>query len=194
MENILSLEHQDISDLSNWIIELRGRKVILDFQLAFLYKVETKYLKRSVKANINRFPSDFMFELTKEEVMDLRCRNLTSNGRGGNRYMPFAFTQEGVAMLSGLLRSDIAVKANIYIMRAFVKMREELTSASRLSTDVENLKNRISELSNYLEDILQDQNDINEDTMLQLQLINASLAEMHAERNFRPERKKIGFK
>lgn len=101
------------------IYEIRGRRVMLDSDLAELYMVETKNPERAVRANIERFPSDFMFELTKEEYDALRCKNFTSNARGGNRYPPFAFTRQGIAMLSGLLRSDIAVQANISIMRAF---------------------------------------------------------------------------
>lgn len=177
------------------ICELRGRKVILDYQLANLYGVETKNLKRAVKANMNRFPEDFMFELTKEEFEILRCRNFTSKGRGGTRYMPYAFTQEGVAMLSGLLRSDVAVQANIFIMRAFVKMRTTLAFAERLSMDLEQLKHQVSELNHYLEDVMRDQNDINEETSMQLQLINESLAEMRVkEKTPATQSKKIGFK
>ena len=177
------------------ICELRGRKVILDYQLANLYGVETKNLKRAVKANMNRFPEDFMFELTKEEFDILRCRNFTSKGRGGTRYMPYAFTQEGVAMLSGLLRSDVAVQANIFIMRAFVKMRTTLAFAERLSMDLEQLRHQVSELNHYLEDVMRDQNDINEETSMQLQLINESLAEMRAkEKTPATQSKKIGFK
>ena len=182
-------------DFSEWITDLRGRKVILDYQLATLYGVETKNLKRAVKANMNRFPPDFMFELTADEFHALRCRNFTSNGRGGTRYMPFAFTQEGVAMLSGLLRSETAVQANIYIMRAFVKMRSTLSAIENLSTDVEHLKDKISLLNHYLEDTLREQNDINEDTMMQLQLINESIAQMQAENTEKQtKRKRIGFK
>lgn len=177
------------------ICELRGRKVILDYQLANLYGVETKNLKRAVKANMNRFPEDFMFELTKEEFDILRCRNFTSKGRGGTRYMPYAFTQEGVAMLSGLLRSDVAVQANIFIMRAFVKMRTTLAFAERLSMDLEQLRHQVSELNHYLEDVMRDQNDINEETSMQLQLINESLAEMRVkEKTPATQSKKIGFK
>ena len=99
---------------------MEGKNALEKMRIEALYGVETKNLKRTVKANISRFPSDFMFELTKEEFEVLRCRNFTSKNRGGTRYMPYAFTQEGVAMLSGLLRSEVAVKANIYIMRAFV--------------------------------------------------------------------------
>ena len=109
--------------------------------------------------------------------------------------MPYAFTQEGVAMLSGLLRSEAAVKANIYIMRAFVKMRTTFASMERLSMDIEHLKFQISELNHYLEDVLLDQNDINEETMIQLQLINESLAEMQSfKKPADTIRKKIGFK
>ena len=177
------------------ICELRGRKVILDYQLANLYGVETKNLKRAVKANMNRFPEDFMFELTKEEFDILRCRNFTSKGRGGTRYMPYSFTQEGVAMLSGLLRSDVAVQANIFIMRAFVKMRTTLAFAERVSMDLEQLKHQVSELNHYLEDVMRDQNDINEETSMQLQLINESLAEMRVkEKTPATQSKKIGFK
>ena len=195
MGNVVLHDGLEGYDLSDWIVELRGRKIILDYQLAVLYGVETKNLKRAVKANMNRFPSDFMFELTKEEFDSLRCRNFTSNGRGGTRYMPYAFTQEGVAMLSGLLRSEVAVQANIHIMRAFVHLRTSLAAIDRISMDVECLKSRVSELNHYLENVLSDQNDINEETMLQLQLINESLAEMYAESHEpKTEPRRIGFK
>lgn len=105
------------------IYEIRGRKVMLDFDLAEMYGTETKYLKRAVKNNIKRFPSDFMFELTKEELESLRCKNCTSK-RGGTRYMPFAFTEHGVAQLSSVLNSDIAIEINIQIIRAFIMARQ----------------------------------------------------------------------
>ena len=156
---------------------------------------EILIMKRTVKANISRFPSDFMFELTKEEFEVLRCRKFTSKSRGGTRYLPYAFTQEGVVMLSGLLRSEVAIKANIHIMRAFVKMRTTLASVERLSMDIEDMRHQISELNHYMEGILKDQNDINEETMMQLQLINESLAEMRSDRiDSITRRKKIGFK
>ena len=112
----------DLEPIKRKIYEIRGYKVMLDSDLAELYNVETKNLKRAVRANIERFPDDFMFELTKEEYESLRCKNFTlkseenenalrcknftSNNRGGNRYLPFAFTREGIAMLSGLLRFE----------------------------------------------------------------------------------------
>lgn len=191
MEDENALEKMRIEAL---IYEIRGQRVILDYQLAVLYGVETKNLKRAVKANISRFPSDFMFELTKEEFEVLRCRNFTSKNRGGTRYMPYAFTQEGVAMLSGLLRSEVAIKANIYIMRAFVRMRSTLASVERLSMDIVEMRHQVSELNHYMEEVLRDQNDINEETMMQLQLINESLAEMRSEKtSSNTDKKRIGF-
>lgn len=101
------------------IYEIRGQNVMIDSDLAMLYEEETKYLKRAVRAHIKRFPDDFMFELTKEEYAALRCKNSTINKRGGNRYPPYAFTKNGIAMLSSVLNSETAIDANIYIMRAF---------------------------------------------------------------------------
>jgi hypothetical protein len=107
------------------ILMIRRHKVILDRDLAELYQVETKQLKRAVRRNIERFPVDFMFELTPEEFENLRCHFGTSK-RGGTRYVPLAFTEEGVAMLSSVLRSKRAVQVNIEIMRAFVRLRRML--------------------------------------------------------------------
>jgi hypothetical protein len=106
------------------IYDVRRLAIMLDFDLAELYETENKYLKRAVRANIRRFPTDFMFELTKDEWESLRCNFCTSNKKGGTRYMPFAFTEQGVAMLSGILNSDKAIDVNIAIMRAFVLTRQ----------------------------------------------------------------------
>jgi hypothetical protein len=107
------------------IYEIRELKVMLDYDLAELYEVETKYLKRAVRANIERFPSDFMFQLTKSELLDLRCKFSTSSlkSHGGSRYLPFGFTEQGVAMLSTVLNNKKAIDVNISIMRTFVKIR-----------------------------------------------------------------------
>ena len=113
----------ELTTIKNSIHEIRGFKVILDFELAKMYQVETKYLKRTVKNNLKRFPSDFMFELSETEWQNLRCKFSTSSW-GGQRYAPFAFTEQGIAMLSGLLNSDIAIEMNIAIMRAFVIIRQ----------------------------------------------------------------------
>ena len=112
-----------LQTIQSKIYEIRGRKVMLDFDLAGLYGTETKVLKQSVKRNIRRFPSDFMFELTKEEFELLRSQFVTSKQRGGTRYMPYAFTESGVAMLSSVLHSEVAIEINIHIMRAFIALR-----------------------------------------------------------------------
>jgi len=120
-------------ELALLIHTIRDKQVILDTDLATLYQVETKGLNRVVKRNENRFPENFCFQLTEEEVKSLRYQFGTSNiGRGGRRYLPFAFTEQGVAMMSALLRSDIAVKVSIEIMNAFVEMRRMLVSNAAL--------------------------------------------------------------
>lgn len=123
------------------IYEIRGQKVMLDFDLAELYGIETKVLKQAVKRNLKRFPSDFMFELTKEEFGNLRSQFVTSNKRGGTRYMPFAFTEQGVAMLSSILNSEVAIEINISIIRAFIAMR--LLISNTPISHVDELKKRI---------------------------------------------------
>ena len=151
---------------------------MLDSDLAELYCVETKNLKRAVRANIERFPPDFMFELTREEYDYLRCKIFTSNTRGGNRYLPFAFTREGIAMLSGLLRSEIAVQANINIMRAFFQMQEALLIVSNTQLQLEQIRAEIKQLRTDMNDTLADQNEINELTRAQLDAISDALTEL----------------
>lgn len=114
----------------------RGQKVMLDADLSDLYGVDTKGLLRAVKRNMTRFPEDFMFQLTQEEIERLRCQIGTSNGRGGRRYLPYAFTEQGVAMLSSVLRSPQAVRVNIEIMRAFVQLRKMLATHDDLRRKV----------------------------------------------------------
>lgn len=114
------------------ILQVRGQKVMLDADLATLYGVETGALVRAVKRNSLRFPEDFAFELTQAEFDRLRCQIGISNGRGGRRYLPYAFTEQGVAMLSSVLRSPRAVKVNIEIMRAFVQLRRMLATNDEL--------------------------------------------------------------
>ena len=117
----------DISILQAKIHEFRGQKVILDFDLALLYKVETRVLNQAVKRNLQRFPEDFMFQLTENEYESLRSQIVTlkENGRGKHKkYLPFAFTEQGIAMLSGILNSEVAIIINIAIMRTFVMIRK----------------------------------------------------------------------
>ena len=179
------------------IYDIRGKKVMLDRDLAELYHVETKQLKRQVKRNISRFPEDFMFELTYEENDALRCQIGTLKRGEHSKYLPYAFTELGVAMLSTVLTSEIAIQMNINIMRAFVLMRQALSELSATNLRVEQLSRRVDNLNHYVDDILRDQNDINEATALQIDLIQDSLAELHAEKTEREEentRRRIGFR
>jgi phage regulator Rha-like protein len=116
---------------------------MLDKDLAALYETETKALNLAVKRNIKRFPKDFMFQPTKEEWGDLRLQNETSKGRGGTTYLPYAFTEQGVAMLSGILNSERAINMNIAIMRAFVEVRRVLLRQNDLKEEMKELKDRI---------------------------------------------------
>lgn len=125
------------------IVSVREHKVLLDSDLATLYGVETKALNRAVKRNLDRFPEDFMFQLTREEADALRFQSGTSNkGRGGRRYLPYVFTQEGVAMLSSVLHSPRAVAVNIGIMRAFIRLRQMALSVDELVRKVGTLERK----------------------------------------------------
>ncbi|MRR58045.1 MAG: ORF6N domain-containing protein [Deltaproteobacteria bacterium] len=123
---------------------IRGQKVLLDSDLADLYGIETKNLNKAVKRNLSRFPQDFMFQLTSEESKGLRFQIGTSNeaGRGGRRYNPYVFTEQGIAMLSSVLNTDRAVQVNIAIMRAFVQLRELTTSNRAIAKRLDELEKK----------------------------------------------------
>ena len=180
-----------IQSIQNRIYKIRGERVMLDRDLAALYETETKALNLAVKRNIKRFPKDFMFQLTKEEFEDLRFQietleknNLrlqieTSKGRGGTRYLPYAFTEQGVAMLSGVLNSDKAINMNIAIMRAFVEIR-------RLALKQNDLKEQLEEIKQHLGGHDMQLNSIYD-------AIENLLDEKAAQRKWN-ERERIGFK
>ena len=145
------------------ILLIRGQKVMIDIDLAVLYNVENKNLKRQVRRNIDRFPEDFMFELTKEELEILRCQFGTSSW-GGTRYLPMVFTEQGVAMLSSVLNSPEAIKVNIQIIRVFTKIRETLTNTLNMKLDIEDIKKKLSNhdknielVFNYLDELMEKQ-------------------------------------
>ena len=140
----------NLQSIQNKIYEVRGQKVILDFDLAELYESETKYLKRSVRANINRFPYDFMFEITKSEWESLRCNSSTlEEGRGKYpKYLPFAFTEQGVAMLSSVLNSKKAIDVNIAIIRAFVFIRQYALTHKDLTDKLKEIENKFNKQFN----------------------------------------------
>ena len=174
------------------IYEVRGQKVMFDFDLAEMYGIETRVLKQSVKRNMKRFPSDFMFELTKEEYERLRSQFVISKGRGGTRYMPFAFTEQGVAMLSSVLNSDVAIEININIMRAFIAVKQMI--ANPPTDKFTELQQEVKELKVYIEEVFADYNDINDDTRMQLEIINQTLAELQTQKKLSDKpRNQIGF-
>lgn len=137
------------------ILMIRGRKVMLDADLAELYGVETFNLNKAVKRNIDRFPIDFMFQLTKEEAAGLRFQIgiSKSNGSGGRRYLPYVFTEQGIAMLSSILKSKRAVQVNILIMRVFVKLRELMASHQELARRIEELERKYGVHDETINDI-----------------------------------------
>ncbi len=136
-----------LSQVEEKIYVIRGLKVMLDSDLAELYGVETKNLNRQMANNMDRFPEDFAFQLTAEEWESLRCKNFTSNtGRGGRRYLPYVFTENGVAMLSSVLKSSQAVQVNIAIMRIFTKLRSYLLLETELRREIDSVKNGQNQL------------------------------------------------
>lgn len=165
---------------------------MLDRDLAMMYGVETRILNQAVKRNNERFPSDFMFRLTDEETQDWKSQIVMSKSeKMGIRRNPYAFTELGVAMLSSVLSSKIAIQINIGIMRAFVAVRNMLSEPKTDKISV--LEHRVAKLEVYMEEILTDQNDINEETRMQIELISESLAELQVEKKKHTERPRIGF-
>ena len=223
------MHHQIIVELKNKTMDelqiiqskiyiIRGQRVMLDFDLAKLYEVETKALNQAVKRNIKRFEGDeFMFQLSKEEWIsftkkeqstdatenvtnsfsddyNLRSQTVTSrfsNKWGGNRHLPYAFTEIGVAMLSSVLKSEVAIQANRRIMKAFVTYRH--LAELPLAATYLDLRKQIEDIRNEMNDILADQNDINESTRAQLDAISTALAELQAKPSETKPRNPIGF-
>ena len=132
--------NNELAKIQSMIYEIRGHKVMLDSDLARLYQVEVKYLNRTVKRNITRFPPDFMFQLTDSEWEHLRCQIGTAKMVGKIRYNPHVFTEQGIAMLSGLLNSEIAINVNISIMRTFVQLRHYALAKPDTNTQIAELR------------------------------------------------------
>lgn len=172
------------------IYEIRGMKVMLDKDLAGLYQVEVKVLNQSVKRNIKRFPPDFMFQLTKDEWDNLKSQIVTSSW-GGTRKLPFAFTEQGLAMLSGILNSDIAIQVNISIMRAFVTIRQGLPAVSN-HQELEELKKRIQTLEEVSEETLAAINDLSEDSRKEFDDIYMALSQLSEKKDTRQN--PVGYK
>ncbi len=188
---------EDLQEIKTRIYTFRGKQVLLDRDLAEMYGVEVSQLKRAVRRNIERFPEDFAFELNNSEFnelkMSIRCQNGTFNIEAKDlpKYAPIVFTEQGVAMLSGVLKSPIAIQVNIRIMRAFVAIRQQI---AQKSGSPEVLEYRIKRLEEAFEESLRDRNDIDEDTRMRLELKEESLAELRADTSARKPRTPIkGF-
>ena len=216
-----------IEPIKQKIYEIRGLRVMLDFDLASLYGVDTRVLNQAVKRNIERFPEDFMFQLTKGEweicksqfltnahtlsqtiqpkdncksgssnltsqIVISRFSDKTNSTWGGTRRIPFAFTENGVAMLSSVLRSPLAIQVNIGIMRAFTEFRKVAASLPT-HDDVAQLRKDFEELKLDIEEILHDQNDINESTRMQIDAISTALAELQSKEPRQKPHRRIGF-
>ena len=185
----------DITVIQNKIYEIRGLRVMLDFDLAALYQVETKRLKEAVRCNIERFEGDeFMFELTEKEYADLRSQIATSSW-GGRRYQPFAFTELGVAMLSSVLRSNTAILVNRAIMKAFVAMRNYIATTTTLTAELSEIRAKLALLERTDEDNAEAINDLSEDMRRELDNIYEAIAALSIKTpQARKQPRPIGFK
>jgi len=182
---------EELQVIQNKIYEIRGTKVMLDFDLAEIYQVETRVLNQAVKRNITRFPEDFMFQLTNTELDIMSSQNvMTLKAKRPKSALPFAFTEHGVIMLASVLRSEIAIQTSILITRAFVAKLVSTPPTDKITE----IQQEIKELKEYIEEAFTDYNDINEDTRMQLELINQTIAELQSKKAFNDKlRPRIGF-
>ena len=179
--------------LQSKIHTIRNVQVMLDYDLAALYEVSTKQLNLAVKRNSERFPDDFMFQLTLEEWNALRFQFETSNTRGGRRYAPYAFTEQGLAMLSGILNSPVAIQVNIAIMRTFVAIRQSIMPLGS-NSNMKQIENKIMVLEAVSEETLAALNDLSEDTRKEFDDIYIALSEMaDKQKQITKPRRKIGY-
>ena len=190
----------NVEQIKNCIYEIRGQRVMLDRDLAELYGVETRVLNQAVKRNIERFPEDFMFIMSEEEMNIWKSQIVMSNSiKMGLRRSPFVFTELGIAMLSSVLKSYAAIQVNINIMRAFVAIRQAMNAMQEVNLKVEQLSHKVVQLNSYVEEILHDQNDINQqqeetnaEIAIQIEAINDALDELRTIKE--TPRPRIGFK
>ena len=183
----------ELQPIQSKIYEIRGQRVMLDFDLAELYQVETRTLKQAVRRNIERFPSDFVLGITESEYNYLKnsmtSQIVISNERGGRRYMPFAFTEQGVAMLSSVLRSETAIQVNIAIMRAFVAMRNYITTTTQITAELSEIRAKLALLERADEDNAEAVNDLSEDMRKELDNIYQAIAALSIKV---PQARKVG--
>lgn len=189
----------ELQVIQNKIYEIRGQRVMLDFDLAAIYQVETRALKQAVRRNIERFPDDFLFVLTREEANSLITIGVSQNVISpdyniGSSDM-FAFTEQGVAMLSSVLRSKAAIQANIAIMRAFVAMRNYITTTTSVSAELAEIRAKLALLERNDEDNMEAVNDLSEDMRQELDNIYQAIAALSVKpQQVTPPHRPIGFK
>lgn len=190
------MKMENLVNVHSKIFEVRGRWVILDRDLAVLYGVTTSALNQAVKRNLKRFPSDFMFQLTDEETEKWKSQIvMTKSVTMGMRRNPNAFTEQGVAMLSGLLNSDIAINANITIMRAFVAMRQYIMTSKQITAELAEIRTKLKLLERNDEDNLEAVNDLSEDMRAEIENLYHAIAELSLKSiEIAKPRNKIGFK
>lgn len=208
-DDLVISSSQQTENIKEAIYEIRGQKVMLDYDLATIYGVRTGTLNQAVKRNIDRFPDDFMFKLTEKEWDELDCNILNSNMRSqsvtasANRRNksnpPYAFTEHGAVMLAAVLRSPSAVQMSVMVTRAFIAMRQAITTMLSVDLKVEQISHKVDQLNAYVEELLHDQNDINyqqeqtnNEVALQIEAINDALDQLRDEKA--KPRKPIGFK
>ena len=192
---------KQLEKIQNRIYEVRGVRVMLDFDLAALYQVETRVLKQAVRRNLDRFPEDFMFRLNQDEANVLIFKGVSQivipSGYNSGGAQMFAFTEQGVAMLASVLRSERAVKVNIAIMRAFVAMRSYIMSARHIEAELEALRSKLELLERNDEDTLEAVNDLSEDVRGEIADIYQAIAALSIKvenSRSRPPMQKIGYK
>ena len=184
----------ELTQIQSKIYEIRGQRVMLDRDLAELYQVTTSALNQAVKRNNKRFPPDFMFQLTNQEFANLKSQIVTSSW-GGVRKMPYAFTEQGVAMLSGLLNSDVAINANIAIMRAFVAMRNYIMTTTTVTAELSEIRARLALLEQTGRDNAEAVSDLSEDMRHEIDTIYDAIAALSVKiPKANTERQSIGFK
>lgn len=182
----------DLEIIQNRIYEIRGLRVMLDYDLAELYGVETRSLNQAVKRNQLRFPPDFMFQLSKDEAERSRSQFVILNERGTNiKYLPYAFTEHGVAMLASVLRSEKAIAVNIQIIRAFIALRQYMMESVQITKELEELRRQVNFIQEDMESLSKDHESY-EQHFDDIYLALAELASANKDRNSKP-RNKVGF-
>ena len=198
--DIVLSSNQQPENIKDAIYEIRGQKVMLDYDLALIYGVKTSTLNQAVKRNIDRFPEDFMFRITEEEWDNLMISQIVTSSLSKRKKsaLPYAFTEHGAVMLASVLRSPSAVQMSVMVTRAFIAMRQAISTMLSVDLKVEQISHKVDQLNAYVEEILHDQNDINmqqeqtnNEIAIQIEAINDALDQLRGSKS--QPRTQIGF-